>query len=182
MPVDRREVEDRIAAHFRDGVRGEVSRHDHTSSSRVWSGPRTLTKIAIVASVATIAWSLAFLLVRYPRLPWLLPVHFRYNGVPNGWQFKTYWRVLLPVFVQIALALTLGAVGALLLSRAHGAHDEHAPDVKAAATAAETVALLTLIWVVFQGVRRASRWRRCGSSSVAGWGLGTTTSRSPASC
>jgi uncharacterized membrane protein len=121
-----------------------------------------LTKLAIVASVATIAASLAFLLVRYPRLPWLLPVHFRYNGLPNGWQYKTYGRVLLPVFVQIALALTLGAVGALLLSRAHGVHDEQAPDVKAAATAAETVALLALIWVAFQGyaaVALAAMWQ-----------------------
>ena len=85
----------------------------------------SLTKAAIIASAATIAWSLAFLLVRYPRLPWLLPVHFRFDGFPNGWQYKTYWRVLLPVFMQMALALTLGAVGALLLSRAHGAADDY---------------------------------------------------------
>jgi uncharacterized membrane protein len=122
----------------------------------------SLTKIAIIAGAATIAWSLAFLLVRYPRLPWLLPVHFRFDGFPNGWQYKTYWRVLLPVFMQMALALTLGAIGALLLSRAHGAHDEQAPDVKAAATAAETVALLALIWVAFQAyaaVALAAMWQ-----------------------
>ena len=121
-----------------------------------------LTKFAIIASVVTIASSLAFLLARYARLPWLLPVHFTYNGLPNGWQYKTYGRVLLPVFIQIALVLTLGAVGALLLSRAHGEHDEQAPDVKAAATAAETVALLALIWVAFQGyaaVALAAMWQ-----------------------
>jgi uncharacterized membrane protein len=113
--------------------------------------PSRLTKIAMAASAATIAWSAAFLLVRYPRLPWLLPVHFKPNGYPNGWQYKTYWRVLMPVFVQLALALILAAVGTLLLSRPHGEHDEHAPDVKAAAAAAEAVALLALIWVAFQG-------------------------------
>ena len=101
-------------------------------------------------AIILIVFSAAFLLARYRSLPWLLPVSFQPNGYPNGWQYKTYWRVLLPVFVQLALASTLGTVGVLLLSRSHGVHDEQAPDVKAAATAAETVALLALIWVVFQ--------------------------------
>jgi uncharacterized membrane protein len=107
--------------------------------------------IALVASVATMTWSAAFLMVFYPRLPWLLPVHFKADGFPNGWQYKTYWRVLMPVFVQLALTLILAAVGTLLLSRPHGDHDENAPDVKAATAAAEAVALLALIWVAFQG-------------------------------
>ena len=125
--------------------------------------PTVLTKVAVVAGVAAIAWSVSFLLVRYAALPSELPVHFMSNGRPDGWQFKTYWRVLLPVFVQAALALILGAIGTLLLSRAHGVHDIDAPDVKAAATAAEAVALLTLIWVLFQGyvaVALAVMWQR----------------------
>lgn len=113
--------------------------------------PSHVTKVAMAASFATIAWSAAFLLVLYPRLPWLLPVHFKANGFPNGWQFKTYWRVLTPVFVQLVLTVILTGVGTLLLSRAHGEHDEDAPDVRAAAAAAEAVALLTFIWVAFQG-------------------------------
>jgi Family of unknown function (DUF5808) len=36
------------------------------------------------------------------------------------------------------------------LSRPHGDHEDDAPDVQAAATAAEAVALLGSIWVVFQ--------------------------------
>jgi uncharacterized membrane protein len=112
--------------------------------------PTPLTRVAAVAVVATIAGSVAFLLVRYPRMPWLLPVHFKPNGFPNGWQYKTYLRVLMPAFVQIALTIILGAVGLLLLSRPHGEHDADEPDVKAAAAAAEAVALLALIWVVFQ--------------------------------
>src|SRR5207342_2227515 len=104
--------------------------------------PSHITKVAIAASFATITWSAAFLLALYPRLPWLLPVHFKPNGFPNGWQFKTYWRVLMPVFVQVSLTLVLLAIGALLLSRPHGDHDENAPDVRAASAAAEAVALL----------------------------------------
>jgi uncharacterized membrane protein len=125
--------------------------------------PTDVTLMAVVGSAATIAWSLSFLLVRYPALPQLLPVHFMAGGLPDGWQFKTYWRVLLPVFVQTALALILGAVGVLLLSRRHGAEDQDAADVKAAATATEAVALLTFIWVAFQayaGVALAMMWQR----------------------
>jgi uncharacterized membrane protein len=133
--------------------------------------PSRATKVAVVASVVMIVFSTAFLLMRYQSLPSILPVHFKPNGYPNGWQYKTYWRVLLPVFVQLVLASTLGAVGLLLLSRSQGVHDEHAPDVKAASTAAEAVALLTLIWVAFQAyaaVTLASMWQ----SGRAGLGVG----------
>jgi len=70
---------------------------------------------------------------------------------------------LIPVFVQVALTLTLGSIGALLLSRPHGTHDEAASDVKAASAAAECVALMTLIWVAFQGyaaVALVGMWQR----------------------
>jgi len=125
--------------------------------------PTDLTFIAIAGGAAAIVESVAFLLVRYPTLPWLLPVHFMSNGLPNGWQFKTYPRVLMPVFVQIALALTLGAIGALLLSRPRGQHDREAKDVKAALVAAEGVALMTLVWVLFQAyaaVALSDMWQR----------------------
>lgn len=125
--------------------------------------PTRITTVAVVASLAAVAFSAAFLLLRYPSLPDLLPVHFRSNGRPNGWQYKTYPRVLMPVFVQAALATTLGAVGALLLSRPHGAHDNDAADVKAAAAAAEGVALITFIWIAFQGyaaIALAGMWER----------------------
>lgn len=92
----------------------------------------------------------AFLAISYASLPWLLPVHFRSDGIPNGWQYKTLARVLLPFFVQLALALTLGGIAALLLSRGDGHHEPDRPDVKAARTAAEAVALIALIWVAFQ--------------------------------
>jgi uncharacterized membrane protein len=107
--------------------------------------PSHITKVAMAASFATITWSATFLLVLYPRLPWLLAVHFKPNGFPNGWQYKTYWRVLMPVFVQLSLTLVLAAIGALLLSRPHGDHDENAPDVLAASAAAEAVALFAFI-------------------------------------
>ena len=125
--------------------------------------PSRVTTWAVIAGGAAIAFTAAFLLMRYPSLPWLLTVHFRRNGAPDGWQYKTYPRVLLPVFVQLALALTLGAIGALLLSRPHGTHDRHQADVKAATAAAEGVALITTVWVVFQAYAAAAlamMWQR----------------------
>jgi uncharacterized membrane protein len=110
-----------------------------------------LTRAAAKFTLAVILGSTVFLVSNYATLPDLLPVHFGRSGSPNGWQYKTLPRVLMPVFVQLALALTLGGIGALLLSRQHGEQDADAPDVKAASTAAEAVIVITTIWVLFQG-------------------------------
>jgi uncharacterized membrane protein len=91
-----------------------------------------------------------FLLLRLQALPDLLPVHFNRTGFPNGWQFRTPGRVLMPVFVQLALALTLGAIAGLLLWRGTRDSNPDAPDVRAASAAADTVLLIALIWVAFQ--------------------------------
>lgn len=133
--------------------------------------PTLLTQLAIGGTLATVAFSVAFLLSAYPTLPSLLPVHFgqvmigQYkigNGDgANGWQFKTYTRVFMPVLVQSALALIFGGVGTLLLWRAHGEDDRSAADVVAASTAAEAVALVAFIWVTFQayaGIALVTMW------------------------
>jgi uncharacterized membrane protein len=112
--------------------------------------PTALTSRAVQAMIVIIGLSAIFLVSNYESLPSLLPVHFRSNGFPNGWQYKTFARVLMPVFVQLALATILGAVAALLLSRPHGRQDDTAPDVRAAAAAAEAVMSIALIWVAFQ--------------------------------
>lgn len=107
-------------------------------------------RFAIAATVLIILGTAAFLLLRYSSLPELLPVHFRRRGIPDGWQYKTLGRVLLPVLVQVVLALSLGAIAALLVSRTSRDYDPLAPDVRAASAAAETVLLIALIWVCFQ--------------------------------
>jgi uncharacterized membrane protein len=111
----------------------------------------SVMRAAATFMAAVILGSTLFLVSQYTSLPDLLPVHFTKNGNPNGWQFKTPSRVLLPVFVQLALALTLGGIGTLLLSRPHGKQDADAPDVRAASTAAEAVVIIATIWVTFQG-------------------------------
>jgi uncharacterized membrane protein len=97
-----------------------------------------------------LAGTVFFLAVRYPALPDVLPVHFKRGGIPDGWQYKTVGRVLLPALIQASLGLTLGAIAALLLSRPTGEHEPDAPDVRAASAAAETVLLIATIWIAFQ--------------------------------
>jgi uncharacterized membrane protein len=113
--------------------------------------PTATTRFAVRIMVASILATALFLVIQYPSLPWLLPVQFRSNGAASGWQFRTMPRVLMPVFVQVALAITLGGITTLLLSRKHGYYDSRAADVRAASTAAEAVALIAMIWVAFQG-------------------------------
>ena len=124
--------------------------------------PTSATRIAALTTVLAIAATGSYLLIRYPALPDILPVRFGRGGFPIGWQYKTLSRVLMPVFVQLALVSLLGAVSALVLSRPHGDHDRDAPDVRAAATAAEAITLLASVWVVFQSyaaVALVSMWR-----------------------
>jgi uncharacterized membrane protein len=125
--------------------------------------PTPVTTTAAVAILMAIAFSLAFLLARFESLPVLLPVHFGPDGLPDGWQFKTYPRVLLPFFIQTALSFTFGAIGILLLQRPYGSRDSDASDVRAASAAVEGIALISLIWVVFQtyaAYALARMWQR----------------------
>ncbi len=132
--------------------------------------PTLPTRLALAAIASTLAFTAAFLAARYVSLPDLLPVHFTSNGFPNGWQYKTPWRVLIPLFVQAALASTLCSIAMLLLSRSDGPFvvasdgDRTVPaDVHAAATAAEAVILIALIWIAFQAYAAfalAGMWQR----------------------
>jgi len=113
------------------------------------------TQAAMAGIVFVLVATTTYLAALYPSLPDLLPVRFA-NGLPSRWQFTTPIRVLSPVFVQVAMTLTLGAIGALLLSRpahrgqsADGLRDS--PEQRAALVTAEAVMQITLVWVLFQG-------------------------------
>lgn len=113
--------------------------------------PTMVTRAAAFGLALLVLTTALFLLLEYPSLPELLPVHFQRSGAPDGWQYRTWPRVLAPVAVQAVLALIFCGVALLLLSRPHGEHDADAADVRAAAAAAEAVVLIALIWVTFQG-------------------------------
>jgi len=118
--------------------------------------PTPVSSIAALATLAVIIGTAAFLVSSYPTLPDLLPVRFNLRGRPIGWQYKTSLRVLVPSLVQAALAMTLGAVGTLLLSRTHKSGDDKTPDMVAAATAVEAIALVCFVWVAFQAYAAAA--------------------------
>jgi uncharacterized membrane protein len=103
-------------------------------------------RLSVLAMIGTAG----YLLWRYPTLPYLLPVHFARNGRPNGWQFRTMPRVLLPLFIQMGIFLTGAAISVLLLSRKDASTAHSLPDARAAVTASEAVLLISSIWVVFQ--------------------------------
>ena len=112
--------------------------------------PSPLARGSVLAAVLTLLATALFLALRYQGLPEILPVHFNSQGVADGWQYRTFGRVLLPVLLQLALLVSMGAIAALLLSRGTTDPLSDAPDVRAASAAAETVLLMALIWVAFQ--------------------------------
>jgi len=121
------------------------------------------TRVAVRVTALVVFATAGFLFGHYASLPELLPVHFKASGLADGWQYRTPLRVLLPVFVQLALALTLGTVSALLLSRPRGEESPDAADAKAATAAAEAVVLIALVWVIFQAYAAwalVSMWMR----------------------
>ena len=134
--------------------------------------PTYATRVSLALMAFIIVASATYLIVQYPSLPGLLSVRFKADGAPNGWQYRTPARVMLPVLVQLALALTFSAVSFLLLSRWHEAYDAKAPDVLAAAVAAAAVTLIALIWVTFQGY---AAWALVRMWTVERAGLGWYT-------
>lgn len=126
-----------------------------------------LTRYAAMLSVLAIAATGAYLFWRYPSLPDILPVHFRANGRPNGWQFRTIPRVFVPVFVQLGIFLAGTSVGTLLLSRKDATTATTLPDARAAVTATEAIVLTSTMWVVVQSYTAYALvrlWSGVGSS------------------
>lgn len=118
--------------------------------SRRFLHESALTRYATILSVIAMAATTAFLLWRYRSLPDILPVHFRANGRPNGWQFRTLPRVFVPVFVQFGIFVAGSSIGLLLLSRRDAPTATSLPDARAAVTATEAITLMSTTWVVVQ--------------------------------
>jgi uncharacterized membrane protein len=100
-------------------------------------------------------------------------VHFDIDELPDRWLPVSYGLVLLPVWIQLALALVFAAIGSLLLYRTQpliprpiAENEATRQDRERMLVTAEAVSLLSAIWVTFQGiaaVRLIGLWER-------GWG------------
>lgn len=140
-----------------------------------------LTAIAVTLTMAVMAGTAAFLVTGYRGLHPVVPVHFARGGLPDRWVMKSWSLVMMPVAIQVALAVTFGAVIALLLWRAapgaavaapHQDDEEHGRRMRATA---EGIALLSLVWIAFQGlasVQLMALWERGGGGLGRIYGLG----------
>jgi len=141
-----------------------------------------LTSLAVIATAATIAGTAGYLSARYPRLVPMLPVHFGRGGIPDRWVPKSWALVMMPVVVQLALAFVFGAIAAIVLYRTApgvpwtGPATPQDPDHDRRMTAAaEAVALLSFVWIGFQGlaaVQLASLWEAGAGGLGRAYGLG----------
>jgi uncharacterized membrane protein len=130
--------------------------------------PTVLTLLGVATTLAVISWTAGFIMGRLPLLRQFVPVHFDSQGLPDRWLPVTYLLVLLPVWIQIVLALVFGAIASLLLYRTRprtltGAEDEVLKQERERMlVTAEAISLLCAIWVTFQGIaalRIVSVWQ-----------------------
>lgn len=140
--------------------------------------PTVITACAAALTLAVISGTAGFLVGRYPLLTPYLPVHFGRGGIADRWLPKSWMLVLMPIWVQLSLALAFGAIVVILLWRAHPSASDQADgpsgrdeDARRMLATAEGIALLALVWIAFQAlgaVQLVRLWQR-------GWGgLGGT--------
>jgi uncharacterized membrane protein len=120
--------------------------------------PTILTLLGLATTIAVIAGTTGFILGRAPLLRQFIPVRFDASGAPDRWVAFSFSLILVPVWIQLTLALVFGGIGTLLLYRTNprsrdGMEDEATrQDRERMLAAAEAVSLLTVIWVTFQGI------------------------------
>src|SRR3954463_7935996 len=126
-------------------------------SGRIYR-PTLLTLLAVAMTIAVIAGTAGFVVGRAPLLGDYIPVHFDPNGVPDRWLRFSYSVVLLPVWIQLTLALVFGGIGRLLLHRTNPRSRDAVEDEvikqerERMVVTAEAVSLLAAIWVTFQAI------------------------------
>jgi uncharacterized membrane protein len=138
--------------------------------------PTVLTLIAFGIIVAAISGTTGYILGRAPTLPGILPIHFDKDGIADQFVRASYSIILVPVWIQCALALVCGAIAGVLLYRTQ--HVRSAVETSAARherermlMTAEAVSLLAAIWVSFQGllaIQLLFMWQKmcCGLGAV----------------
>jgi uncharacterized membrane protein len=120
--------------------------------------PTVLTLLGAAATIAVIAGTAGFILGRAPLLGQFIPVRFDVTGAPDRWVASSYSLILLPVWIQLTLAVVFGTIGSLLLYRTNprapgGVEDDVVRQERERMLAtAEAISLLAAIWVTFQAV------------------------------
>jgi uncharacterized membrane protein len=138
--------------------------------------PTALTLLGIATTIAAIAGTTGYILGRAPSLPPILAVHFDAQGIADRFVQATYPTALVPVWIQLSLAVVFGAIAGVLLYRTQPArsaveNELVRQDRERMLMTAEAISLLAAIWVTFQGllaIRLFMMWQRmcCGLGSI----------------
>jgi len=138
--------------------------------------PTVLTLLGFAATIAAVAWTIGYVLGRAPALPPVLAVHFDDAGIADRFVQTSYPIVLVPVWIQLTLAIVFGAIAGVLLYRTQytrqAVEDEvNRQERERMLLAAEAISLLAAIWVGFQGllaIRLIMMWQSmcCGLGGI----------------
>ena len=134
--------------------------------------PTVLTLVSVAVTIASIAATLGYIVGRAPTLPGVLPVHFDSEGIADRFVRASYSVVLVPVWIQLGLAILFSAISGVLLYRTRrvrtAVEDDHTRyQRERLLMTAEAISLLAALWVAFQGllaVRLLFMWQMmcCG--------------------
>jgi uncharacterized membrane protein len=138
--------------------------------------PTLLTLLGVATTIAAISGTTGYILGRAASIPPVLPVHFDEDGIADRFVRASYAILLVPVWIQLTLAIVFGAIAGVLLYRTHTTRSAVENEVsrqerERMLMTAEAISLLAAIWVSFQGllaVRLIMMWQLmcCGLGSV----------------
>ncbi len=138
--------------------------------------PTSLTVFGVATIIASISATVGYIIGRAPALPRVLPIHFDYEGAGDRFVRASYLIALVPVWIQLTLAIVFGAIAAVLLYRTqprrHAVEDKMIrQERERMLMTAEAISLLAAIWVSFQGllaVRLIIMWQAmcCGLGTI----------------
>jgi uncharacterized membrane protein len=138
--------------------------------------PTTLTLAGLGTVIAAISGTTGYILGRAPTLPGVLPIHFDHNGIADRFVRVSYATALVPVWIQLTIAIVAGVIASVLLYRTNRRRSADEDKVsrqerERMLMTAEAISLLAAIWVTFQGllaVRLIIMWQNmcCGLGNV----------------
>lgn len=138
--------------------------------------PTFLTLLGVGTTIAAISGTTGYILGRAASIPSVLAVHFDDQGIADRFVRASYAIILVPVWIQLTLAIVFGAIGGVLLYRAKKTRSAIENEVsrqerERMLMTAEAISLLAAIWVTFQGllaVRLIMMWQLacCGLGGI----------------
>ena len=138
--------------------------------------PTPLTLLGVGTTIAAISGTTGYILGRAPSIPGFLPVHFDDQAIADRFVRASYAVILVPVWIQLALAIVFGAIASVLLYRTQKTRSAVENEVnrqerERMLMTAEAISLLAAIWVTFQGllaIRLIMMWQLmcCGLGDI----------------